>query len=358
MTTPTAAKPVSAHLENSPDQANGHLGAEATIANQRRFGGFVVDQVLDQALESREPEPDQVLDDIGQIIFSDDNQAVLVALAGVAELSPTIDIWLARHPDVSVRRALIESRSDFADQIQMIFARDPNIGIRLCFLDVCRNPIEAALNLIGKDAEEVRIVLAGRAYLFGEAIQTSLAQDSSLSVRRSFVCGPTAPAPVLRARATDPDDFIRIGFVNNICDEIDLEVQAALSQDESDAVRSGFAYNCSNLTDQSQLILAKDEVFDVRLALAGSGQPLFQGAQKILCRDHTDVKRLLIERCPNKSLDTLRILALDPDSSIRVQLAHHYPSLAKTIQAILNRDDNPRVVEAIQAAVSRSQAAV
>ncbi|OUM23848.1 AAA family ATPase [Pseudomonas putida] len=258
------------------------------------------------------------------------SEALLEALAKNRSLSKAVQQCLAEHKSAKVRATLAANES--ADD------------------DILRP-------LITDPAAEVRAALL-RDWWMDRTMELELARDKDASVRMAVASLERSRKTTQLLLANDPDQAVRThllkrdGFFMSTLHPLAQEAlardknqpirellaayprlkpsaQMLLSKDEKISVRKALAkghdeYIGGNLCEEAQLSLARDQESTVRLALA-ENRHLHPAAQLLLAQDTlANVRLKLVEASSFRrqlAAQTLRVLAKDPDSNIRQELA-------------------------------------
>jgi len=211
-------------------------------------------------------------------LIADPAAEVRAALLRDWWMDPTMELELARDKDASVRMA-VASLERSRKTTQLLLANDPDQAVRTSLLKrdgffmSTLHPL--AQETLARDKNQpIRELLAAYPRLKPSA-QMLLSKDEKIGVRKALAKGH--------------DEYIG----DNLCEE----AQLSLARDQESAVRLALAEN-RHLHPAAQLLLAQDTLANVRLKLV----------------EASSFRRQL-------AAQTLRVLAKDPDSNIRQELA-------------------------------------
>lgn len=261
------------------------------------------------------------------LALGDGSDAFLIELAGNPSLSEGAQEALSGHTSTRVREALA-ANEHISLKVQKILLKDEAVLVRsgLIRKDGWMDA-EVERQLSEDESASVRLALAACDGL-RKRTQLLLAQDSDAKVR---------------ARLVDQrGDFVFRG--------IGRMAQEILAQDRDEKVRYALAAY-AGLVPSAQRILATDASASIRKRLAKAGSsPLFtrlsDDVQLILAKDKDTEVRLELAEQPGLSSDTQSQLAIDLDKGVRLRLLQTHDflhPLSIPAQLRFARDPDPEI---------------
>ncbi|TDV42458.1 ATPase family protein associated with various cellular activities (AAA) [Pseudomonas helmanticensis] len=317
---PAKEKLVLAAEGNLPDHLQSSLlaqGAQAENLLEALAGNSSLTPSVQRALagqksanvRARLAANDAVDRDILHLLLTDPVAEVRAALVRDWWMDRTVELELARDKDVSVRCA-VAAKERPGKTAQLLLANDPDKSVRARLLERENHFMftlhTQAQEMLARDSDQpIRELLATYPKL-KPSVQLLLAEDEKIGVRKALARGH--------------EDW----FGASLCEEVQLR----LSRDQQSSVRLALAEN-PKLSPATQALLAQDALPSVRLKLV----------------EASDYLRHLTPQ-------TQRILAKDPDSKVRRELAGKlFCPLAipseEDVQLTLASDPDPDVILAI-----------
>ncbi|HET9170654.1 MAG TPA: hypothetical protein VFN97_14535 [Actinospica sp.] len=293
-----------------------------------------------QIREAVAQEADRLPPDAVRTLAADQAVAVVIGIAGCADLPEDLARALAAHPDRAVRSALATNPSATPDVLGSLAETGGHPPITTC--GACRNnpapsarcgdhaagiaviqdaalrnehtPTRALALHIGHPDPSLRATIAERTDLPPELL-TILADDIEDAVRAGIAANPACPTRLLRTLAHDRATVVRRAVALN--PQVPLDLLYELAARTRLNLRAGIPAIENATLDQIR-DLARSRIAQVR-ALAAS---------------RTDLPE-----------DLVRTLADDPDPGVAKQLADH-PSLDADDVRLLVARHGPRVYSA------------